>query len=216
MRIVFLGPPGSGKGTQAQILAQKMDIPQISTGDVLREAAASQTAVGKKAKKYMDKGELVPDSIVIDVVREKISHITQFILDGFPRTLEQAQRLDQILYENSQPLHAVINITVPLSKLIERLSGRLICKSCNAIYHKVYNPPSKKGVCDKCQGELYQRSDDTEEAITRRFQEYKKQTKPLIEYYQNKGILIDIDGTASIKEIADTIEKKINALNHEI
>jgi adenylate kinase len=212
MRIVFLGPPGSGKGTQAHILAEKMGIPQISTGDVLREAVASRTPVGKKAKVYMDKGELVPDSVVIEVVREKISGITQFILDGFPRTVTQAQHLDQILKEWLQPLDAVMNIGVPLDALIERLSGRLTCTVCTAIYHTVYNPPKKKGVCDTCQGELYQRSDDTKEAITRRFTAYKKQTEPVIEYYRSKGILIDIDGTKSIEDIADTIEEKINLI----
>jgi len=209
MRIVFLGPPGSGKGTQAQILAQKLGIPQISSGDLLREAVQNNTLAGKKAKSYMEKGELVPDSIVIELVQERIKDDKAYILDGFPRNVEQAEKLDNVLSELGLPLDYVVNIEVPLEKLIERLSGRLTCKECNAIYHSVYNPPKKEGICDVCGGELFQRSDDTEAAITQRFETYKKQTEPVITYYREKGMLTTIDGTRSIEETAKDIEKRI-------
>jgi len=209
MRIVFLGPPGSGKGTQAQVLSQKLHIPQISTGDLLREAVDQNTAIGQKAKEYMEKGGLVPDSIVIELVRERIKDENSFILDGFPRTITQAQQLNRLLSRMNMPLDCVINIDIPLEPLIERLSGRLTCKSCNAIYHKTYNPPQKEGICDVCGGELYQRSDDTEAAITHRFETYKAQTEPLISFYSSKDILITIDGTQSIDDIAQKIEQEV-------
>lgn len=209
MRIVFLGPPGSGKGTQAQILAQKLGIPQISSGDLLREAVQNDTLTGRKAKSYMEKGELVPDSIVIELVQERIRYEKAYILDGFPRNVEQSEKLDSVLSELGLPLDYVVNIEVPLEKLIERLSGRLTCKGCNAIYHRVYNPPKKEGVCDLCGGELFQRSDDTKAAITQRFETYKKQTEPVITYYREKGMLTNIDGTRSIEAIAEDIEKRI-------
>jgi len=202
MRIVFLGPPGSGKGTQ-------LGIPQISSGDLLREAVQNDTLTGKKAKSYMEKGELVPDSIVIELVQERIKDDKAYILDGFPRNVEQAEKLDNVLSELGLPLDYVVNIEVPLEKLIERLSGRLTCKECNAIYHSVYNPPKKEGICDVCGGELFQRSDDTEAAITQRFETYKKQTEPVITYYREKGMLTTIDGTRSIEETAKDIEKRI-------
>jgi adenylate kinase len=209
MRIVFLGPPGSGKGTQAQILAQKLEIPQVSTGDLLRDAVTQDTAVGRKAKTYMEKGELVPDAVVIDVVRERIETEEEFILDGFPRNVQQAEALDQVLSELRLPLDKVVNIEVPLRTLVERLSGRLTCSKCNAIYHVKYNLPKKERICDVCGGTLYQRSDDTEAAITQRFETYKKQTEPLIQYYGERKNLIEIDGTRIIEDIADDIEKKL-------
>lgn len=208
MRIVFLGPPGSGKGTQTQILAQKLKIPQISSGDLLREAVAHDTPTGRKAKIYMEKGELVPDTIVIDLVEERIKNEDEFILDGFPRNVNQAENLDKVLSDLDIPLDFVIYVDVPLEKLIERLSGRLTCTRCNAIYHVTYNPPEKKGVC-ACGGELFQRSDDTEAAITQRFETYIEQTKPLIEYYRERKLLTPIDGTRTIDEIASSVEEKI-------
>jgi len=210
MRIVFMGPPGSGKGTQAQILAQKLKIPQISSGDLLREAVANTTEIGKKAKTYMEKGELVPDSIVIELMEERIQNENEYILDGFPRNLNQAEQLDNVLSRLELPLTYVFYIDVPLERLIERLSGRLTCRKCNAIYHKTYNPPTREGVCDACGGELYQRSDDTESAITQRFETYTRQTEPLINYYQEKGILTVIDGTRTIEEIAASVEENIS------
>jgi adenylate kinase len=215
MRIVFLGPPGSGKGTQAQVLARTQGISQISTGDLLREAVDNGTPAGMKAREYMEKGALVPDSIVVDIVREALSERDQYILDGFPRTLEQAKTLDHILREMNLPLDAVMNIDVPLEELVERLSGRLTCPTCNAIYHVRYNPPRQKGRCDKCGEELYQRADDTPRAITHRFETYKKQTAPLIQYYKDKGILITIDGTKSIDEISADIKEIIMRLEKD-
>ena len=208
MRIVFLGPPGSGKGTQAQILAQKLKISQISSGDLLREAVSHDTPTGRKAKKYMEKGELVPDTIVIDLVEERIKNEDEFILDGFPRNVNQAENLDKVLSNLDMPLDFVIYVDVPLEKLIERLSGRLTCTQCNAIYHVAYNPPEKKGIC-ACSGELFQRSDDTEAAITQRFETYIEQTKPLIEYYRERKLLTPIDGTRAINEIAASVEEKL-------
>lgn len=215
MRIVFLGPPGSGKGTQAQVVARTLGISQISTGDLLREAVDNGTPAGSKAREYMEKGALVPDSIVVDIVREALSEKDQYILDGFPRNLEQAKTLDHILREMNLPLDAVMNIDVPLEKLVERLSGRLTCPKCNAIYHVLYNPPRQKGLCDTCGKELYQRADDTPKAITHRFETYKKQTAPLIQYYKDKGILITIDGTKSIDEISADIKKIITRIEKD-
>ena len=209
MRIVFLGPPGSGKGTQAQILAQKLGIPQISSGDLLRDAVQNNTPAGRKAKVYMDKGELVPDTIVIDLVGERIKDEKKFILDGFPRNIQQAEELDVLLNQMGVPLDSVINIEVPLEKLIERLTGRLTCSQCNAIFHILYNPPKKEGICDLCGGSLYQRSDDTAAAITQRFETYKKQTEPVITYYSERTLLINVDGTGTIEDISCDIEKRI-------
>jgi adenylate kinase len=215
MRIVFLGPPGSGKGTQAQVLARTLGISQISTGDLLREAVDKGTPAGVKAREYMKKGALVPDSIVVDLVRDALSGKDQYILDGFPRTLQQARTLDLVLREMNLPLDAVLTIEVPLEKLVERLSGRLTCPECNAIYHIRYNPPRQKGLCNICGGELYQRADDTPRAITHRFETYKKQTAPLIQYYKDKGILITIDGTKSIDEISADIKEVITRIEKD-
>jgi adenylate kinase len=210
MKIVFLGPPGSGKGTQAQILSQKLQIPQISTGDLLREAVKNDTPIGKNAKMYMERGGLVPDTIVIELVRERIKDEDSFILDGFPRTITQVEQLDRLLSSMGMPLDCVVNIEVPLDHLIGRLSGRLTCRKCNAIYHKTYNPPKKEGTCDVCGGELYQRSDDTEAAITHRFETYQSQTEPLISHFSSKNILITIDGTKGIEEISRDIEHEVS------
>lgn len=206
MRIVFLGPPGSGKGTQAQILAKKRGIPQISTGDLLREAVEKDTPVGRKANKYMKKGALVPDALVIDLVRDRLSQEQEFMLDGFPRTVKQAKSLDTVLQKMGVSLDAVINIDIPLKTVVERLSGRLTCKECNAVYHRLYNPPSQN-VCDVCGGDLYQRADDTETAITHRFSVYKKQTEPLIQHYTERKKLVTVDGARTIEEIAADIEE---------
>lgn len=209
MRIVFLGPPGSGKGTQAQILAQKIEAPQISSGDLLREAVKNNTPTGRKARVYMDAGELVPDSIVIALMAERIEDEKEFILDGFPRNVNQAEKLDHILQKLEMPLDGVVNIAVPLETLVERLSGRLTCKTCNTIYHVKYNPPERTGICDVCNGELYQRSDDTETAITQRFETYTEQTAPLIQYYTEKGLLITVDGAKTIEAVAAAIEREV-------
>ncbi len=212
MNLIMLGPPGAGKGTQAKMLVDKLGIPQISTGDMLRAAVAEGTELGKKAKEYMDKGQLVPDEVVIGIVKERLAKPDcekGFILDGFPRTVPQAEALDGILEEMGRKIDYVINIVVPDEEILKRLTGRRTCKKCGAMYHVVYNPPKKEGVCDKCGGELYQRDDDKEETIKNRLKVYADQTAPLVEYYRGKGVLVDIDGTKGIDDIFQDILKAI-------
>jgi len=204
MRLILLGPPGSGKGTQAQKLVERYKVPQISTGDIFRQAVRDQTELGKKAKEYMDRGELVPDQIVVGMVEERLSQPdckNGFILDGFPRTIAQAEALDELLARRGEKLDAVLEISVPDEEVIKRLSGRRTCRQCGAMYHIEFNPPKEPGRCDKCKGELYQREDDKEEVIKSRLEVYHSQTAPLIEYYQKKGLLKKIDGVGGIKEI---------------
>ncbi|HEX28506.1 TPA: adenylate kinase [Candidatus Poribacteria bacterium] len=204
MRLIFLGPPGVGKGTQAVKLSQKYGIPHISTGDALREAVARKTEIGLKAKSYMDKGTLVPDKVVIGIIRERLARDdcrSGFILDGFPRTVKQAEALDEILKAMGVELDAVLNVEAPDGVIIERLSGRRTCRSCGRVYHIIYVPPKREGVCDVCGGELYQRDDDKPEAIARRLQVYKEQTAPLIEYYEDRGKLRRIDGSKSVDDV---------------
>ncbi|MEM0350918.1 MAG: adenylate kinase [Archaeoglobaceae archaeon] len=214
MNLILLGAPGAGKGTQAKIIMEKYGIPQISTGDMLREAVAKGTELGKKAREYMTQGKLVPDDIVVSIVKERLSQKdceTGFILDGFPRTLAQAEALDKILEEMGKRIDAVINVNVPEDEVVKRIVYRRTCKRCGAIYHLIYNPPKKEGICDKCGGELYQREDDKEETVRERYRVYKKNTEPLIDYYRKKGILYDVDGTKDIegvkREILEILEK---------
>jgi len=214
MNLILLGPPGAGKGTQAKIIMDKYGIPQISTGDMLREAVAKGTELGKKAKEYMTQGKLVPDEIVIGMVKERLKQKDcekGFILDGFPRTLAQAEALDRIMGEMGKKIDAVINVNVPEEEVVRRIAYRRTCRNCGAIYHLIYNPPKKPGICDKCGGELYQREDDKEETVRERYRVYKKNTEPLIEYYKKKGILFDVDGTKDIegvkREILDILSK---------
>jgi len=214
MNLILLGPPGAGKGTQAKIIMDKYGIPQISTGDMLREAVAKGTELGKKAKEYMTQGKLVPDEIVIGIVKERLKQKDcekGFILDGFPRTLAQAEALDRIMGEMGKKIDAVINVNVPEEEVVRRIAYRRTCRNCGAIYHLIYNPPKKPGICDKCGGELYQREDDKEETVRERYRVYKKNTEPLIEYYKKKGILFDVDGTKDIegvkREILDILSK---------
>ncbi|MFN4132101.1 MAG: adenylate kinase [Caldimicrobium sp.] len=204
MNIVFLGPPGAGKGTQAKILIEKYGIPQISTGDMLREHRAKGTELGKKAQEYMDKGQLVPDEIILGMVKERLSQPDcekGFILDGFPRTVAQAEALDNLLAEMGKKLDFALALIVPDELLVERLTGRRTCKSCGMMYHIKYKPPKVEGKCDHCGGELYQRPDDNEETVRNRLKVYHESTAPLIDYYNKKGILKEIDGSKSIEEI---------------
>jgi adenylate kinase len=191
MNIVLFGPPGSGKGTQAKMLAEKYNIPHISTGDILRDNLKNKTKLGLEAKSYMDKGELVPDDVLIGIIKDRLSQpdcASGFLLDGYPRTVPQADALNRILNE----------------ELIKRLSGRRMC-TCGASYHVLFNPPKQEGICDLCGNRLYHRDDDKEEAIMNRLDVYKSQTQPLIDYYSNEGMMVTVNGTASIAEVFDAI-----------
>lgn len=210
MRLVLLGAPGAGKGTQAKKLIEKYGIPQISTGDLLRAAVSAGTQLGKEAKSYMDKGELVPDRVVLGMVEERLEQDDckkGYILDGFPRNVAQAEALDKMLSGLGMSLDAALSVDVPFDDLMKRLTGRRTCKSCGQMYNVYFNPPKKEGVCDKCGGELFQRDDDKEETIKKRLEVYNSQTAPLIEYYGKKGILKSVKGTGSIDEIFNNICK---------
>jgi adenylate kinase len=201
MKIVFMGPPGAGKGTQAEKIIENYQIPHISTGDMFRKAIKDQTELGMEAKRYMDQGALVPDHVTIGIVKDRLSESdckSGFLLDGFPRTVDQAKALDEILTSLDSKIDYVINIDVDLDILKERLTGRRICRSCGATYHMVFNPPAVAGTCDKCGGELYQRKDDNEETVGNRLDVYVSQTKPLLDYYSLAGNLVNINGQQSI------------------
>jgi adenylate kinase len=204
MYILLMGPPGAGKGTQAAKLVKKYGIPHISTGDMFRAAVKEGTELGKKAKACMDAGQLVPDEITIGIVRERLQKpdcTKGFILDGFPRTVEQADALDGILKSLSIHLTRAVDISVPSSSLIERAVGRRVCKKCGAAYHIRFNPSKKDGVCDECGGETYQRADDSEETMKSRLSVYDAQTKPLIRYYQKAGLYSEIDGSQEMSKV---------------
>jgi adenylate kinase len=196
-------------------LSEKFNIPHISTGDILRENVKKGTALGMKAKSYMDKGELVPDQLLNDLVRSRLEEPDTkkgFLLDGYPRTIPQAKALDEIMDDLNRKLDGVVNIDVGTNALVRRLSGRRICKACGASYHVMFNPPKARDVCDACGGELYQRADDQEEAIKNRLAVYKKQTQPVLDYYKKKGILVDIDGDREIEEVKADMIKALEQL----
>jgi len=208
VNMVLLGPPGAGKGTQAKMLIEKYGIPQISTGDILRENLKNQTELGMQAKKYMDAGKLVPDEVVIGIIDNRLKENDcqkGYMLDGFPRTVAQAEALDKILSSRNSGIDHVISIDVPREDLLARLTGRRTCRQCGQGYHVIFDPPKKEGVCDKCSGELYQRDDDNEATVASRLEVYANQTQPLIDYYQNKGLLRPVNGQGKIQEIFDRI-----------
>jgi adenylate kinase len=213
MRLILLGPPGAGKGTQAEVLSKEYNIPHISTGDMLREAVAKRTPVGIKANAYMIKGELVPDEIVIEIVSQRLASPDAkggFILDGFPRTKRQAESLDEALGKSGIPLDAAFYFDTTDSVVIKRLSGRRVCRSCGANFHVTNIPPKKEGICDFCGSALIQRPDDKEQTVKNRLEVYKKETAELIDYYRSKGILRTVSGDLDVKELFGVISKLLN------
>ena len=208
MNIILMGLPGAGKGTQASEIVKKFPIPHISTGDMFRKAIKDETDLGKEAKSYMDRGELVPDEVTVGIVKERISEDDAkkgFLLDGFPRTIEQAEALNNIMSELDRNIDAVINIEVPEEELMNRLTGRRICEKCGTTYHLVFNPPKVDGICDIDGGKLYQREDDNPETVSNRLSVNVKQSKPILEYYNNKGVLKNIDGSKDINEVTSNV-----------
>lgn len=205
-----MGLPGAGKGTQAEKIVEKYGIPHISTGDMFRAAMKEGTELGLQAKSFMDKGELVPDEVTIGIVRERLSKEdcqTGFLLDGFPRTVPQAEALENLLVDLDRVIDYVINIQVDKDILMERLTGRRICKNCGATYHLVFNPPQHEGICDRCGGELYQRADDNEETVQNRLDVNIKQSQPLLDFYETKGYLRSINGQQDIHKVLADIEQ---------
>jgi len=216
VRIILLGPPGSGKGTQAELLSKKYGIPHIAMGDILREEVARGTSLGKKVNVYMSRGELVPDEIVIEVLKERIKKPdckNGFILDGFPRTLNQAKALDTMLDELGFRIDAVVYIDVPDEEIVRRLSLRRTCRVCGRVYNLYYNPPKQDGKCDVCGGELFIRDDDKPEVIRNRLKVYNEQTRPLVSYYEESKLLVRVDGANSIDNVFQQIVKKLSLEN---
>ena len=210
LNIVLLGPPGAGKGTQAELIVKKYGIPQISTGDIFRANIKNGTELGKKAKEYMDKGELVPDELVVDLVKDRLEQDdckNGFMLDGFPRTVFQAEELTKIMEAKNLSINYVLNIDVASEKLIDRIAGRRVCKSCGATYNVNTKPTAKEGVCDACGGEVYQRADDNRETVENRINVYFAQTAPLIEYYEKAGVLATVNGDQAMDNVFSDITK---------
>jgi adenylate kinase len=212
VRVAFLGPPGAGKGTQARELAQAWRVPQIATGDILREAVAAGTPLGHEVKRYMDQGALVPDDVIVAVVKERLARPDArrgFVLDGFPRTIGQAEALTQILKELGQELDAVVYFDVPEAELLRRLTGRRVCRQCGSTFHMVSAPPAKPGVCDRCGGPLYQREDDSEATVANRLRVYERQTAPLLDYYLDRGLLRSVRGDGTMAAVGAAIRQAV-------
>lgn len=216
MKIILLGAPGAGKGTQAGLISQKLNLAHIATGDLFRQAIEKGTELGRTAKSYMEKGQLVPDEITVRMVMDRITADdckNGIVLDGFPRNLQQARALDQALEIQKNGIDAVIYIKVSEEELLKRLGGRWICRRCQTPYHEIYSPPKVAGICDKCGGELYQRPDDNINTIKKRLEVYFNETAPLIDYYKQKGKLIEVDGEGSLEEINERIVSVLQPLN---
>jgi len=210
-----MGPPGAGKGTQAELIKANYPLPHISTGDMFREAVANKTALGVEAKKYMDSGKLVPDEVTIGIVKERLANpdcAQGFLLDGFPRTVVQAEALDEVLADMGRRVELALNIDVPYNILVDRMTGRVTCEACKAVYNLKTNPPASFGICDKCGGKLVQRADDREETVKKRLQVYQEQTKPLLEYYERQGTLKSIDGNRAKELVFGEIKSLLDAL----
>jgi adenylate kinase len=206
VRIVLVGPPGAGKGTQAQFIASHLAIPKISTGDIFRYNVSQGTPLGRQAKEYMNRGDLVPDEVTIAMVRDRLSEEDAqpgFLLDGFPRNVPQAETLKKQLMDWDERLTVVLELVVDEDEVVRRLSGRRTCRRCERVWHVMFDPPSREGVCDACGGELFQRDDDREETVRHRLEVYKKQTAPLVSYYADEGILIGIDATGPVEEVTE-------------
>jgi adenylate kinase len=204
LNILLLGPPGSGKGTQASLMSEEFDVPHISTGDILRKAVADGTELGKEASSYMNKGELVPDKLVVDIVNERIQESDAkngFILDGFPRTIFQAEALDEAINKQGMYISAVIDISVNEKELVKRLTARRVCEDCTKVYHLIFEPPENDDYCDLCGGKLIQREDDKIETVQNRLEVYRKQTEPLIDYYKEKKLLRSVDGEQTVEQV---------------
>ena len=213
MRLILLGPPGAGKGTQASSIVAEYGITHISTGDIFRHNIKNETELGKKVKSYLDKGQLVPDELTIDLVWDRLSKDDckkGFLLEGFPRTINQAEALQKGLEERGLKLDKVINIDVDKNILVKRLSGRRVCKNCGETYHIDNKPTLKDGVCDKCSGEVIQRADDNEKTVLDRIEVYEKQTFPLIDFYKNLGLILTVDGTLSIEDVFSQIKESLS------
>ena len=213
MKLIFIGPPGSGKGTQAKRLAGGHGIPHISTGDILREAVAEGTELGRKAAPIMAAGQLVPDDLMVGIIQDRLKKpdaAKGFILDGFPRTLVQAEKLDAIVSGNGQKDLRVLQLLVPDDAIVSRITSRRTCSQCGAIYHLENHPPAKAGVCDRCGGSLIARPDDTEEAVRKRLESFHRQTSPVARYYQSKQLLREVDGIGPVDQVFERIEKSLN------
>lgn len=216
MRMILLGPPGAGKGTQAKLISEKYSIPHISTGDIFRKNISEKTPLGTKAKEYMDKGQLVPDELTIDLVNDRLTHEdckNGFLLDGFPRTVKQAEALEKFLQQSGKNLNTALLIDVPSEFILERMTGRRVCPSCGASYHIKFNPPKNEGICDSCNSNIEQRKDDTEETVKERIDVYDKQTQPLVDFYASKDQLFVVDGTQSIDQVFQIISNHIESNN---
>jgi adenylate kinase len=210
VRLVFLGPPGAGKGTQARELAQEWGVPQIATGDMLREAVAAGTPLGREARRYMDQGALVPDDVIVGLIGERLAQPDAkkgFVLDGFPRTIPQAEALERLLADRGIGLDRAIYFDVPEAELVRRLTGRRLCRSCQTPYHVVSAPPRREGICDRCGGQLYQRDDDSEATVRHRLGVYQTQTAPLLDYYRRRGLLSGVSGEGSIDTVRASVRR---------
>jgi adenylate kinase len=213
MRMILMGPPGAGKGTQAKVLAARFGIPHISSGDLLRDAAKRRTPMGVQAKRYMDRGELVPDNILLGAIEERLHEpdcAAGFILDGFPRTIAQAKALDTMLAGMGAKLENVISINVPPDEVVKRISGRRTCRDCGALYHVIFDPPTNTGVCNKCNGELFQRDDDQEDTVLARLEVYQRATAPLLDAYRKGGVLREADGIGSQDQVLARILDQVH------